>query len=74
MVSIPGLCTLYVDIGIAYTCCHVHADLGFDVRSGLSKSYKPTLAQHGLRYSSKKDQEYGKLVYINQSIKESVDI
>ena len=65
---------MYVDIDIACTCCHVHADLGFDVKSGLSKSYKPTLAQHGLRCSSKKDQEYGMLVYINQRIKESVDI
>ena len=59
-------CTMWTYI--AYACCHVHADLGFDVKSGLSKHYKPTLAQHGLRLSSEKNQEYGKLVYNKSKI------
>ena len=41
-----------------------HTDLGFSVKGGLPRSFKPTLAQDGLRFSSDKNQEYGELVYI----------
>lgn len=45
---------------------HDDAGLGFDVKCGLSRYSKPTLAQQGFRFSNGKGQEYGKFLKVSR--------